>query len=408
MKKKLFHNIFYLFVIQGVNYILPLVVLPFLFINLEKEIYGIIAFSYTYMLFINIVVDYGFNFSSTAEISLNRENKKKINEIVSNTFSSKFILLILCFLVTVIFSQFIEITQNHKLTFLSMFGIVIGNLFFPIWFFQGIEEMKYMTITFSLAKILSFIPMFIFVRSPNDGLITALFYAFGYIFAGSLSFYIMIKKFKVKYYIPSISEIIRHLKGSSLFFLSRIAASFYSIGNSIILGMVYGANMVAFYDVASKIVFAFSSLLSPIEQAIYPFMTNSKDIVFFKKIFKLLSLFGIVITFFLFYFGQDIILIIFKTSEEIIITTFRIMIFSLLISIPSQLLGYPFLAALGFSKYTNMGVINVGIIYIISIFFMYFFDYINIYSLSYIYVLAQLIVLINRIYGVKKFNLFRF
>src|SRR3989339_509467 len=151
--KILLGNFFSLSVLQVLNYLLPLITLPYLIRVLGPEKYGLIAFGTAFLTYFQLFTDYGFNLSATKDISINRENNKKISEIFSSVIIIKTVLMlfsfIIIFFIVTSFSKFNSQKEVYYLISLSL----IGNVLFPIWFFQGIERMKYITYFNVIARV---------------------------------------------------------------------------------------------------------------------------------------------------------------------------------------------------------------------------------------------------------------
>ena len=99
-------------ILQVFNYILPLVIVPFLFRILGPEKYGLIAFSQAFIQYFVIVTDYGFNLSATRDVSINRKDPVKVSEIFSSVMAVKLISTMGCLGILILLVQLVPFLQE--------------------------------------------------------------------------------------------------------------------------------------------------------------------------------------------------------------------------------------------------------------------------------------------------------
>lgn len=366
--KVIVENIFSLSGLQIAGYILPLITLPYLVRVLGPEKYGLIAFATAFVTYFQLLTNYGFNLSATREISIHRNNKDKISEIFSSVIIIKSLLMIVSLILLIIvvftFSQF----KNDWLIYLLTFGMVVGNVLFPIWFFQGIEKMKYITILNVLAQVIFTISIFIFIKSPNDYIFVPLINSLGILIAGIWGFKIALKSYDINLILPPIFIIKSHFKEGWHVFLSTAAISLYTTSNTFILGVFTNTVIVSYYAVAEKIILAVIGLLNPISQAIYPHISkvviNSKEkgIVFIRKITKIIGILGLVLSLLLFIFAGLIINILFGSQFSESITVLRILSFLPLIVGLSNVFGIQTMLTFNYKEAFSRIILGAGLI----------------------------------------------
>lgn len=400
-------NFFFLVLMQGVNYLLPLFSFPFLFRVLGVEKWGLVAFGYAMMQYFVILTDFGFNLSGTKYISENRDDLVKVNRFLNSALTGRFILCAVSFIILLIlvfsFSRF----RADASFFLLYFGIVIGNVMFPLWFFQGMETMKYMTLFNILSKALSIIPFFIFIRHPDDYRYVPVFYSFGFMLAGLLSLYLVYGKMNMKWFLPKAQEVKHALKDSATYFLSRASVSLFTTSNSFVIGLVLGNTAVGFYSAAEKLYQAYNQLLNPFSGVLFPHIAKSKDIVFFKKVYRRIFYSNIFCVALVLLLSSWLLTAVYGDTSPETLSVFRILLLACFTTIPSTLLGYPFLAAMGHPKYTNYTLVLISLIHIIGLVILSILGLLSIVNVAMMVVFSETCLFIVRRKGVSKFGLFK-
>ena len=330
-KKRLASNFFSLSVLQIFSYVLPLLTLPYLVRVLGVETFGLIAFATAFIIFFNILVDYGFNLSATREVSIHRENKDKITEIYSSVLAIKFILIFVSLIILSFIVFTFEKFSSHSILYFITFISVIGQALFPIWYFQGMERMKYITIINIFSKVVFTIAIFVFVQEQSDYYLVPLLTSVGFLVAGIWSLYLVKKEFDVSFSFQKVETIKHYLVDGWHVFLSQFQISLFSSSNIIILGLFINNTAVGYYSAAERIMRAVAGLNVPVTGTIFPRISNLMKINRTKAIFelrKILKVGGVIYTFvamLIIIFAKEIIELIYSQNSSDSILLLQIM-----------------------------------------------------------------------------------
>jgi len=317
--------------VQGLNFLLPLVTLPYLLLVLGPSKYGLVSFAQAFIQYFIIFTDYGFNLVATRDISIAREDKHKLSAIFSNVMVVRILLLLFSFIVLVLVTLFVPKFTHDSMIYFMTFGMVIGNVLLPTWFFQGIEQMKVISILNIIAKAVFTLGIFIFVKEDSQFLYVPIFNSLGYISIGLIGIYLVIFHYKIRFVRPTLQDIVQQLKEGWHIFASTILTSVYTTSNVFVLGFFANNTIVGYYSSADKVIRAILSVITPIVQTLYPYLSRAlqeskeKTIALLNKIFILITVCMSILSLFVGLFAKPLVDIALGPEYEPIIPLLKIL-----------------------------------------------------------------------------------
>lgn len=381
-KRRVVENFFALSLLQGINYLLSMITVPYLLRVIGVERYGIISLAQSITIYIGLIVDYGFSVSAVRDVSVAREDSSKVNKIFSSVITIKCILTLLTFplLLATIFA--IPALKKDAIVYIGAFLIVIGYTLFPTWLFLGLEKMKISTVISITGKALSTAAVFVIVKTPNDYIYPSLLASAGWVFSGLISLFVLAFKFSIRYKFPTLEDIRHHLKRGFHLFISTLTSSIYRSSNPIIIKLVTGNDAtVGIYATADKILTIVQTMINLLTHAVFPYASIKFSKMKFnevvRKLKKLLYLpfittMPILVSLLIFTPPITKIVLGYLSSELILVV--RVLIPVILI----EALNY-FLGIIGFSNLGEEKIFTKSILYasashiIVSCILSYFF-----------------------------------
>ena len=400
--KILLENFSFLSVLQVSNLLIFLLIIPYLFRVLGKENYGLVVFAQTIAIYFSIIVNFGFNVTATRDISIFRDDHKRIDKTISEVLTLKclFFLLSITILSILVFS--IPLLSKHPRIFYYSMVFCLSEALFPVWYFQGIERMKYITFINIGAKVLSAITIFIIIKKTDDYIYVPLLLGIGTLSGVIVGLFIVFKSHKHRFRLPTLGSLKICIKDNIPLFISNVSSQIYVNANKLIVGSSLGMQDVAIYDIADKIVNVMKVPIGVIGQTLFPRVSRNKDVRFVKTAMALVFVFFTIVYTAIFLFSDKIVLL-FTGSENIVAAS---LLRLLAASILPVCLGLFFaeLLLVPFGKlrdYTKMRTFSL-FIYIAMIGILTYFKQIGLYQMASVIIVVESFVLIYSFYLCKK------
>jgi PST family polysaccharide transporter len=261
--------------VQLISLVLPLIALPYLATRLGADALGRMAFALSIAQIAVTLSDYGFNLSAPRAVALHRDAPQRLADIwcAVTVLRAGFALLgMAAIALAAVVSE--RIRAEAGLIALA-YVMVLGNVLFPQWFFQGLQQLKLVSAIQIGARFAVFGAMFALVKSPRDLAWATFLQGAGVLLGGLLALPLVLRALRdARLEWPGVRQLGLHLKEGWHMFLSTAAVTLYTSGNAFFLGLVAAPSAVGYYHVAEKLVRAVQTLYGPVSGAIYPHVSR--------------------------------------------------------------------------------------------------------------------------------------
>lgn len=275
--KVLLENFISLSALQLIGKILPLITLPYLLRVIGFEKYGIIIFAASLIAYFQSLTDFSFKVTAVRDVAFHRHSQKKLNLIYSNVIIVKTFFLLLSLLIIGLIVMFVPSFYEFKIIYFYSSLMLVGYVLFPEWFFQGIEKMRYITYLNIGIKIFFTLCIFIFIRDKEDYWIYPLLESAGYIGAGLVGQFILIKKFKLKFSFLPLKVIIKTIKKNTPIFINQFVPTLYNNTSVFLLGILSTKEFVGIYNAILSVVNISITIIEVFSRVFFPYLNRKKD-----------------------------------------------------------------------------------------------------------------------------------
>lgn len=273
-KKILIKNFSALTLVQLINYILPLAVLPYLVRVIGPAKFGVLAFAQAVVFYFTLIPDLGTNLYAPREIALLKDNRTALSRFLTGLMTIKLLLLIFGLILYSLTVLLVPKFRAELMVFIFSAGYMIANSLIPVWFFQGIEKMGNITFAMFLARLISLVSIFLVVRERTDYILVPLINSGGIMIGAVFMYLIIFTQEHVRYRWSGSAEIVKILKESLPLFVSNIAISIYTGINTVVLGFITNDAVVGFYSAAEKLIKAGLGIVTQLANVFYPHISR--------------------------------------------------------------------------------------------------------------------------------------
>ena len=266
------HNVIALYGVQACTYALPLLTFPYLAHVLGPSGWGVVVFAQAIGDVIACIVEYGFDISASRETSRERDHPERLSSLISGVLGAKSLLAVACVLGAIFSRRF----THHVAPSLALFwastiwGVCQGiNM---LWFFQGLERMRLASVLEITGKVLATLSIFVLVHKPSDGWKVMAAQCVGCVVAHGITVVLAYREVGFRW--PTWASVSTALRMGGSMFLFRAVQSLSGSVNRLVLGTVAPIAILGEYAGAERITRVFQQGLWPVNQALYPKLTQ--------------------------------------------------------------------------------------------------------------------------------------
>lgn len=252
----------------------PLITFPYASRIMLADGIGQVNFFQSIIQYITLLTCLGIPMYAIRKIASVRDDVAERNKVAIEILLLHATLSLIGYVIVALLVAFVSDIQVN----IPLFLILSLTIFFTAigceWFYQGIEDFKYITIRGLIVKTIAVFLLFVFVRTKEDILWYAGYLVFG-ILGGNIFNFIRLRKYISWKDLP-FKELhpLVHLKPALHIFILNLVISLYVNLNSIMLGFMADNTSVGLFTAATKLSHVLLSLVSALGTVMLPRLSN--------------------------------------------------------------------------------------------------------------------------------------
>lgn len=277
-----------LYSVYALNYVLPLVTLPYLSHVLGPAGLGVIGYAQSIAQILLVLVDFGFGINSARKVAVHLDQPEVVNRIYWATTAGKAILAVLSTLVLVVLAFATGMPAQERVATLLGALLIWGGVVTPSCFYEGTQRLPVLAGTLLVTRACLLVPLFLFVDSPDDVIVAAALQYSPTFVSGLILMAMLIWKREMLLNVKiRLSDVLSEAREAYHIFLGGALTSVYVYANVVLLRAISGAGAVGYYVAAERLTNALRQFTAPAIQAFFPRICQAYekgDLVFVHKV----------------------------------------------------------------------------------------------------------------------------
>jgi O-antigen/teichoic acid export membrane protein len=373
-------NFTILMTLQVSTYLAPLLTLPWLARVLGPSEYGRLSFALAFTAYFITLTNFSFSLTATPKISINRENRALRSQVFWETISAQILLSVGGFVVLLALTYIVPYLGENRELLLTGFGMAIGSMLIPTWYFQGVEDLGPISGFVFVGRALSIPAMYLFVRHREDVYIAMMVNTLVPLCSGiAICTYLYFRR-ELDFVRVPFKTIIERLKEGWSVFMATSLVDIYASSNIVLLTFMAGNVAGGYFAAGDKLIRAALNMLQPLKTAAYPrvsfLMHHARDdaFAFLRKMFVLQGSIVSLISVCIFFGAPLAVKLLYGPQFAPTVEVLRWMAFVPLMSGLSDLFGVQTMLPLGMKSHFSRvliasAVLNFSLLAVLAHFF---------------------------------------
>lgn len=268
--KRHINSSFFLFCINLINFVYPLLISPIIIINCGLEGFGIVILFQSLFIFVASITDYGFNINATREVTLNQKNEEFLNRHFFLVGYTKAFLFGIAFLLSIVIYFVLPKANEYSFLYFSSVSILIGRTFNPLWLLRSIHKIKYFFNFFIFFKTVSFLIIYFFLKNDENLFLVNLTIGLSDFLTCFFAIIILFASQKWQFFRPNFKAIKNEIITGFSIFIQVVSINANAYLNPMILGLFVSEYTLGIYCVVEKIILVVKFCGSFVIQSVFP------------------------------------------------------------------------------------------------------------------------------------------